>query len=306
VASLIDSIVKRVLARVEERKRTTPIEALRARAGEAKRASTSFRAALEAKPFSLIAEIKRKSPSSGEMDPTNVADALAVYDSKTSISAISILTEEDYFAGSLDHLRLAREQTDKPLLRKDFILDEYQVWEARASGADAILIMAGLHGEHAGRATRLLDLAQSLDMDVLYELGMNGESDRPIAGATICGVNSRRFETTSLQVRSRLGRLLGAELSIDSDKHRALRPLVPDGRLVVAESGIDDPSRLRALFEMQYNAALIGTAFLKKGIKVADVVRAFDDEARSLWGSGAAAQPGGDKRSPPHAGLRPH
>jgi indole-3-glycerol phosphate synthase len=291
LASLIDSIVKQVEKRVQERKHLLPMEELRARAADAKRASVGFRDSLASKPFSLVAEIKRKSPSSGEMDPANVADALSVYDSKGSISAISILTEEDYFAGSLDDLRRARERTSKPILRKDFIVDEYQVWEARASGADAILLMAGLHQLVPGRAERLLGLAQSLGMAVLFELGMNEDSDRPIAGATICGVNSRRFETSALQVRSRLGRLIGAELSIDSDKHRVLRALIPDGQLAVAESGIDDPSRLRALFDMKYNAALIGTAFLKKGVKVADVVRDFDEEVGRLLAQSTAPLP---------------
>jgi len=287
MASLIDSIVKQVEKRLQERKRLLPMEDLRARAADAKRGSLGFREALEAKPFSLVAEIKRKSPSSGEMDPANVAEALSIYDSKASISAISILTEEDYFGGSLEDLRLARERTSKPILRKDFIVDEYQVWEARASGADAILLMAGLHQVAPGRAERLLDLAQSLGMAVLFELGMNGDSDRPIVGATICGVNSRRFETTALQVRSRLGRLIGAELSIDSDKHRVLRALIPEGQLAVAESGVDEPSRLRALLDMKYNAALIGTAFLKKGVKVADVARDFDDEVGRLLAQSA-------------------
>jgi indole-3-glycerol phosphate synthase len=291
LASLIDSIVKQVEKRVQERKHLLPMEELRARAADAKRASVGFRDALASKPFSLVAEIKRKSPSSGEMDPANVADALSIYDSKASISAISILTEEDYFAGSLDDLRRARERTSKPILRKDFIVDEYQVWEARASGADAILLMAGLHQLVPGRAERLLDLAQRLGMAVLFELGMNGDSDRPIAGATICGVNSRRFETTALQVRSRLGRLIGAELSIDSDKHRVLRALIPEGQLAVAESGIDAPSRLRALFDMKYNAALIGTAFLKKGVNVADVVRDFDEEVEALLATMAPSSP---------------
>ncbi len=288
MASLIDSIVKQVEKRVQEHKRLLPIDELRARAASAKRASVGFRQALQAKPFSLVAEIKKKSPSSGEMDPANVAEALPVYCSKASISAISILTEEDYFGGSLEDLRQARERTSKPLLRKDFIVDEYQVWEARANGADAILLMAGLHQAHPGRAGRLLELAQSLDMDVLYELGMNGDGDRPISGATICGINSRRFETTALQVRSRLGRLMGTELSIDSDKHRELRPLIPTEQLAIAESGIDVPSRLRALFDMKYDAALIGTAFLKRGVKVADVVRDFDEEVARLVAPEAA------------------
>jgi indole-3-glycerol phosphate synthase len=291
MASLIESIVKQVEKRVQERKRLLPIEDLRASALDAKRAAVGFREALEAKPFSLVAEIKRKSPSSGEMAPANVAEALSIYDSTASISAISILTEEDYFAGSLEDLRHARERTNKPILRKDFIVDEYQVWEARASGADAILLMAGLHDLAPGRASRLLDLAQSLGMAVLFELGMNGDSDRPIVGTTICGVNSRRFETTSLQVRSRIGRLIGAELSIDSDKHRVLRALIPEGQLAVAESGIDEPSRLGALLDMKYNAALIGTAFLKKGVKVAEVVRDFDEEVGRLLAQFAGPLP---------------
>lgn len=282
MASLIDSIVKQVEKRIQERKRLVSIDEVKANAVGAKRASVGFRQALQAKPFSLVAEIKKKSPSSGEMDSANVAEALSVYDSKASISAISILTEEDYFDGSLSDLQRARESTSKPILRKDFIVDEYQVWEARASGADAILLMAGLHTVDPGRATRLLDLAQSLEMDVLFELGMNGDSDRPIEGATICGINSRRFETTGLQVRSRLGRLIGAELSIDSDKHRVLRPLIGDGQLAIAESGIDAPSRLKALFDMKYDAALVGTAFLKKGVKVAEVVREFDEEVARM------------------------
>jgi indole-3-glycerol phosphate synthase len=128
-------------------------------------------------------------------------------------------------------------------------------------------------------------------MAVLFELGMNGDSDRPIVGTTICGVNSRRFETTSLQVRSRIGRLIGAELSIDSDKHRVLRALIPEGQLAVAESGIDEPSRLGALLDMKYNAALIGTAFLKKGVKVAEVVRDFDEEVGRLLAQFAGPLP---------------
>jgi indole-3-glycerol phosphate synthase len=283
--------VKQVEKRLQERKRLLPMEDLRAKATGAKRASLRFHEALQSRPFSLIAEIKKKSPSSGEMDASNVSDALAIYDSKPSISAISILTEEDYFGGSVDDLQRVRERTSKPILRKDFIVDEYQVWEARANGADAILLMAGLHTVDPGRATRLLDLATSLEMDVLFELGMNGDGDRPIPGATICGINSRRFETTALQVRSRLGRLIGAELSIDSDKHRVLRPLISEGNLAIAESGIDQPSRLKALFDMNYNAALIGTAFLKKGVKVADVVRDFDEEVARLLAPPAATLP---------------
>src|SRR5579872_167604 len=286
--SLNDDILKASGRRLAERQRSLPIDELKRRAGDAPRARMCFRAALESAPFSLIAEVKAKSPSSGPMDPSNVSAALSVYNEAASVSAVSILTDEDYFGGSLERLWHARKTTQKPILRKDFIIDEYQVWEARAHGADAVLLMVDLYREDPSRLERMFHLVRSLGMDALFELGMRSvatRSDIMPKDAAIWGINSRRFHTTKLQVRSTIGRLLGTELSIDSDAHQQLRSQIPRGKLAVAESGIRDHQDLGRLLDGNYHAALIGTAFLKKGSSVASVVRNFDEEVRRLTSS---------------------
>jgi indole-3-glycerol phosphate synthase len=269
--SLIDDIVAASRARLDERKRGRPLDEFRARALDAPRSRITFREALEAKPFSLIAEIKSKSPSAGEMDKANVAAALRVYDETPSVSAVSILTDEVYFGNSLEDLRRARAKTSKPLLRKDFIVEEYQVWEAREAGADAILLMAGLQ----------------LRMDVLFELGMSNVEPQKLAAivppeAPIWGINSRRFQTSRFQIQSRLGRFIGKEMSVRPHLHDSLRSLIPSGKLAVAESGVHDPATIHELHALEYRAALIGTAFLKSGVSVAGVVRSFDEEIARL------------------------
>ncbi len=277
--SLIQDILKASARRLAERRAKLPEAELRARAAVAPRASMTFREALQAQKFSIIAEHKRRSPSGGAMDAANVSNALAVYRDTPSISAISVLTDQDYFEGSLEDLQRARKSTNKPLLRKDFIVDDYQVWEARACGADAILLMAALHADDGPRMLRLFELATSLGMDVLFEIGM---SEAPIEeqcriipnAATIVGVNSRRFKTAT----ATLGSFLGKDLSTDQDRHRALRSCIPDGKLAVAESGIHQPPEVRTLQALRYNAALIGTAFLKGPESVANVVAGFQRE----------------------------
>jgi indole-3-glycerol phosphate synthase len=283
--SLIEDILSASAKRLAERQREVPLGEMKRRAGDAPRASIGFHEILEASPFSIIAEVKAKSPSSGAMDQANVRAALDTYDATTSVSAVSILTDEDYFGGSIEHLRAARQRTKKPLLRKDFVVDEYQVWEARACGADAVLLMTDLYRDEPARLARVFDLVRSLGMEALFELGMKtvgNPSDIVPKEARIWGINSRRFHTTKLQVRSTIGRLFGTELSIDSDAHRALRPLIPEGKLAVAESGIHDRADLGRLRGMGYRAALIGTAFLKTGASVSSVVRSFDEEVRRM------------------------
>jgi indole-3-glycerol phosphate synthase len=283
--SLIDDILSASGKRLAERKQKVPLAELQKRAADAPRASIGLRDALEASTFSIIAEVKAASPSSGTMDPKNVGSALETYDATPSVSAVSILTDEDYFGGSLDRLSGARRRTKKPLLRKDFIVDEYQVWEARAYGADAVLLMTDLYRDDPRRLTRIFDVVRGLGMDALFELGMKTASvptDIVPDGAAIWGINSRRFHTTKLQVRSTIGRLFGTELSIDSDAHGALRSQIPKGKLAIAESGIHERADLKRLLHLNYRAALIGTAFLKKGIDVASVLSSFDEEVRRM------------------------
>ncbi len=286
--SLIDDILRASRQRLEARKAALPLARLKELASSAPRASMSFRAALHAHAFSVIAEVKRRSPSAGEMDPKNVDNALKTYDANSAVSAISILTDEDHFSGRIEYLSQARQETRKPLLRKDFILDEYQVWEARAHGADAVLLMAGLHVKDPGRPKRLFDLATTLGMDVLFELGMAGDSSieqqRSIIprDALIWGVNSRRFQTSRLQAHARIGRLVGRDLSIEAQAHAELREQIPKSKTAVAESGIHAPADVHALAELGYRAALIGTALLKKGAVVSEVIGAFGAEIQTI------------------------
>jgi indole-3-glycerol phosphate synthase len=245
------------------------------------------------------------------MDPANVAAALEIYAETESVSAISILTDEDHFDGSLERLRAARQRTRKPLLRKDFIVDEYQVWEARAHGADAVLLMADLYRDDPASLARIFDVVRGLGMAALFELGVRTVANPGAVvppDAEIWGINARRFDTTRLQFRSRVGRLLGArkvlglrtELSIDADAHAELREQIPKGKIAIAESGIHDRGDLRRLSNLNYRSALIGTAFLKKGVKVAEVVRAFDEEARRM----VPSPPRGRREPSPPSGIR--
>ncbi len=282
--SLIDDILRASARRLEARKAARPLAQVKDAARTAPRAALSFGAALQARTFSVIAEIKKRSPSAGDMDSANVETALSTYNAHAAVAAISILTDEDYFSGCSADLSDARARTDKPLLRKDFIVDEYQVWEARAHGADAILLMAGLHVSDPGRIKFLFELATTLGMDVLFELGMAGDSSIEDQTqiipreALVWGVNSRRFQTSRLQVHARLGRLMGKDLSIEAQAHQELRQYVPPDKVAVAESGIHVPADVHTLAKMGYRAALIGTAFLKKGAAVSQVVGAFAAE----------------------------
>ncbi|HEV3031071.1 MAG TPA: indole-3-glycerol phosphate synthase TrpC, partial [Polyangia bacterium] len=276
--SLIRDILKASLERLNERKRTRPIASLKREAASAPKAAKRLREALESAPFSVIAEVKARSPSGGTMDPDNVRNALEVYRAAACVSAISILTDQNYFGSSVEDLTNARSKTSKPILRKDFIVDEYQVWEARAFGADAILLMAGvLAAREPERIQGLYDLAIGLGMDVLFEIGMSEESLGAQvkcipSDAAIWGVNSRRFKTSPFSVSARLGRLLGRDFSTNSARHHDMIKRVPPGKLPVAESGIEKASEVHQLVDCGYRAALIGTAFLRRGVRVEEVM----------------------------------
>jgi indole-3-glycerol phosphate synthase len=292
--SVITEILEASDARMRVRMQTIPIGEIKRAAADAPRAATPFRQALEGARFSVIAEIKRRSPSTGPMSAANVDRALDVYRACPQVAAISILTNEDHFGNSLDDLRHARALTTKPLLRKDFILDPYQVWEARAAGADAILLMAGLLPD-AARARELFELATSLGMDVLFEMGMG---ERPLpdqvalipSAAEVFGVNSRHFQSSRLGVRAKLGKLIGKDFWTDPARHRDLLRFVPAGKLAIAESGVHEPADVHGLAAIGYRAVLIGTAFLREGADVEAVVGAFSREVIAVV-AGAAALP---------------
>jgi indole-3-glycerol phosphate synthase/phosphoribosylanthranilate isomerase len=233
---------------LEARQVAVPLDELRARAAAAP-APRDFAAALRPAsggPARLIAEVKRASPSKGllaaDFDPVARARAYAA----GGAAAVSVLTEPHFFQGTLDHLTAVRAAVDLPALRKDFVLDPYQIFEARAAGADAVLLICALLDDRT--LAELLALTESLGMAALVEAHDADETQRAVAaGARVIGVNSRDLRT----------------FAVDPDVVQHLRPLVPSDRLFVAESGIAnavDAARARA---WGADAILVGEALMR-------------------------------------------
>jgi indole-3-glycerol phosphate synthase len=194
----------------------------------------------------LIAELKQASPSQGRLrDRFDPAEIARIYEEEGA-AAISVLTEERFFQGSLDDLGRVRKAATRPLLRKDFLIDEYQVYEARAFDADAVLLIAAILDN--GRLKDFQSLACDLGMDSLVEVHTEAEVDRALrAGARLIGINNRDLATfkTDLAMTFRLVRG------------------IPDDRLVVSESGISQRKDIDRLMEAEVDAVLIGETFMK-------------------------------------------
>jgi indole-3-glycerol phosphate synthase len=246
--TILDEIVETNRASLDARKRARPlaeVEAL-ARAADPPR---DFAGALAVgrKPR-LIAEAKKASPSKGVLLSDFDPERLARRYEAGGAAALSVLTERHYFQGDLDHLTAARSATRLPCLRKDFLFDPYQVVEARAVGADAILLIAAILDDVL--LAELRALADSLGMAALVEVHDEREVERTLeADARLIGINNRDLRTfrVSLQTTGRL------------------RPLVPSDRLVVAESGIASPSDVRYLRDLGVDAMLVGESLVKAG-----------------------------------------
>jgi indole-3-glycerol phosphate synthase / phosphoribosylanthranilate isomerase len=249
---MADTFLKRIVAatrhELAERQALVPLDEMRRRGAEAL-APRPFAPALRPAPRGparLVAEIKRASPSKGllaaDFDPVARARAYAA----GGAAAISVLTEPRFFLGSLDHLAAVRAAVRLPVLRKDFLLEHYQVYEARAAGADAVLLICALLDDAALR--ELLALAMTLGMEALVEAHDAGETRRAVAaGAQMVGVNSRDLRT----------------FAVDPDVVQRLRPLVPDDRVFVAESGIADASGAARARAWGADAILVGEALMR-------------------------------------------
>jgi indole-3-glycerol phosphate synthase len=245
---LVD-IVADTRAAVARRAAAVPLPAL-IEAGEQRRAGSNatrdFRAALAAPGLSLIAEHKRSSPSAGVIRADlELADVVSAYE-RAGARALSVLTEESRFGGRLEDLAAARAASSLPSLRKDFVVEEYQVYEALAGGADAILlIVAALD---TGTLIRLHSLATQLGLATLVEVHDALELDAAHEiGADIVGINNRDLTT----------------LQVDIERTFELLPDVRDGALVVAESGFREHAQLARLQEAGVDAVLIGEALMR-------------------------------------------
>jgi indole-3-glycerol phosphate synthase len=261
----LEPIIARTRCDVADRAAATPIEALRRAAQERLGADPprGFAAALRAPGISIVAEHKRSSPSAGVIrDDLVLQDVVAAYE-RGGAAALSVLTEPHSFAGSLDDLAAARATARLPILRKDFVVDPYQVVESAAAGADAILlIVAALP---VADLQRLYSEAAALGLGVLVEVHDRRELDLASGlGAEIIGINNRDLTT----------------LAVDTGRTFELLDAVPEGAVVVSESGWRTRAELERLAAAGVDAVLIGEALMRSG----DIERA----CAQLAGAGPA------------------
>lgn len=260
--------------RVEAAKDFLPLDGMRnlARHFGETRTPHAFKDALRGyRGTNLIAEFKRRSPSKGKINSdADPAITARIYES-AGAAAISVLTEEDYFGGSLDDLRQVREATWLPILRKDFILDEYQVYESAAARADAILlIVAALDDETLARLRAIAE--DELSMDALVEVHTKAELDRALrCGAKTIGVNNRDLRT----------------FKVSTDTSKQIARAAPRGTMLISESGLTPPV-VRELRTAGYHGFLVGEALMRAEDPGA-ALREFMDEPvtsgsrRSVW-----------------------
>jgi len=196
----------------------------------------------------LIAEVKRSSPSRGPIYPDLVVEDLVAIFERGGASAVSVLTEPEYFGGSLDDLTRACAATHLPVLRKDFILDPYQLLEAKAAGAGAALLIAAML--EGGELARLIAEAQALGLDALVEVHDEAELATALeAGAAVVGINNRDLRT----------------LQVDLETTRKLAPMVPADKVLVSESGYAGNGQTAGLAALGVDAVLVGEALLRGG-----------------------------------------
>jgi len=260
--TILDEILVSVMGELEAARRARPLADLRARLRDVPPVRP-VRPALEGR-FSLLAEIKTTSPSVGKMREANVRDAAAVYEDRPVVTMVSILTNMTHFGQDIFTLQKLRGSLTKPVLRKDFIIDEYQIREARAFGADAILLMASVLD--ASRLRGFYDLARELDLEVLFEVHDPAEIAMLPTDAALVGINSRKFKSregfTMGQADS------GRDFSIDLAAFDLVDQL-PEGVIRVAESGLS-AANLHVVTG-RFEAALVGTSLLRdeRGIEAA-------------------------------------
>ena len=229
------------------------LAALRADA-ESRVLTRDFEGALRAKiakgQAAVIAEVKKASPSKGviraDFIPADIAQSYAEGDGKVSAACLSVLTDRQFFQGSVDYLKQARASCNLPVLRKDFLIDPYQVYEARAMGADAILLIAACLDDAQMRD--LEAIAHGLDMAVLVEVHDGAELERALALKTpLVGINNRNLRTFEVTLQTTLD----------------LQKSVPADRLLVTESGILAPADVKTMRDAGIHAFLVGEAFMR-------------------------------------------
>ena len=249
MSDILDKIVAVKREEVAAALRHKPLDVVRADA-ESRVLTRDFEGAMRAKiaagQAAVIAEIKKASPSKGvlraEFIPADIAQSYAEF----GAACLSVLTDKQFFQGSVDFLKQARASCDLPVLRKDFMIDAYQIYEARAMGADAILLIAACLDD--AQMADMEAVARSLDMAVLVEVHDRAELERALKLKTrLVGINNRNLKTFEVSLQTTLDML----------------PDVPADRLLITESGIQTPEDVRRMREAKVHAFLVGEAFMR-------------------------------------------
>lgn len=240
---VLDEIVRHKKKEVEEKKRIKPVEEL---INEIKGGySGNFKKTLQKEGISIIGEIKKASPSKGiikdEFDPVKIAK---VYE-KVDIDAISVLTEKEFFKGDDNYIREVKKVSSKPILRKDFIVDEYQIYESKILGADAVLLIVSVLGDNLNT---FYNLSKSVGLDALVEVHDRQQLAIALeAECDIIGINNRDLKT----------------FNVDINTTENLIKYIPQSTIIVSESGIKIPEDVRNLASLGVDAVLIGETFMK-------------------------------------------
>jgi indole-3-glycerol phosphate synthase len=241
---MLDRIIAQRKEEVEQRKKVATVAYLQERIARQK-PTLDLAPALKGDRLRLIAEVKQASPSRGVLSPNFNPTELARRYGEGGAAAISVLTEGNYFMGSIEHLPAIKEVVGLPLLRKDFIFDDYQIYESRAYGADALLLIAAILSQR--QLGELVSLSHSLGLRCLVEVHNEDEVERAVLSeAAIIGINNRDLKT----------------LSVDINVTRRLRPLVPKEKTVVSESGIKSRKDIEMLRKWGVHAVLVGEALV--------------------------------------------
>ena len=249
---ILDDLVKATKRRVKAEKLQFPVEEF-----DLPKTESQFLSRLQAPGFHIIGEVKQASPSKGQIVSDFPYQAIAQEYSQAKVAAISVLTEPDYFKGSIKYLQEIQQVTQVPLLRKDFIVDDYMIYQAKANGASAILLIVAILSDD--QLNSFLQLAIDLKLDALVEVHDETEVQRALAaGAKIIGINNRNLQ----------------DFSVDFANSLQLRELLPASIVAIAESGVKNRQQIQLLADHHFQAALIGETLMKASDK-AGLIRDF-------------------------------
>ena len=230
-------------AELQQKKQTTPAKNLLDAATAMKKPPSFSNAIKNQNKITLICEYKRSSPSEGKINSSGLEEIISKYE-KGGADAISILTEPNYFSGAIGDLKKASKLTSLPLLRKDFVIDEYEIIEARANGASAVLLIVGI----TPNIERMISVCKNLQMDALVECFTKKDITMAVDSvASIIGVNNRSF----------------IDLSIDENRALALKQFIPKNCISIAESGVKDSTGVQMYKKAGFDSILIGTSLMK-------------------------------------------